>query len=523
MTTAVEEVPSVSVPPLGSRARALLLAAVAACAACGLIYELALLTLSVSLTGGGITQTSLIVAGFVAALGVGALAAKPLLSHAAVSFVVVEILLGLIGGFSAVTLYVSFTFLGSSGAILVAATALIGILVGAEVPLLMTLLQSGRADNDAEHAGKVLANLNAADYAGALVGGLLWPFVLLPTVGMIRGAAITGMINLVAAAIVALVLLRFQLTLRVRLVAVVALLLAAALIGVLLVRASDIETTARQRLYTDPVVAAERSQYQEIVVTERKGDTRLFLDGDLQFSSIDEHRYTESLVYPAVADDPERVLILGGGDGLAAREVLRLPSVRDVVQVELDPAVIDLANTRLVDLNEGALMDPRVHVVLDDAFKWMREHRGEAFDSVIVDLPDPDTPALGRLYSSEFYGLARSLLGPDGKMVVQAGSPYSTPDAFWRTVSTVDASGLSVTPYHVLVPSFGDWGYVLGQRGDTPPELRLPRDAPPLRFLDEPTLAAASHFPLDRPRLWLEPSTLDRPHIVDDMRKGYER
>lgn len=500
----------------------MLLAAVAACAACGLIYELALLTLSVSLTGGGITQTSLIVAGFVAALGVGALVAKPLVSYAAVSFVVVEILLGLIGGFSAVTLYVSFTFVGSTTAILVAATALIGILVGAEVPLLMTLLQSGRTDNDAENTGKVLANLNAADYAGALVGGLLWPFVLLPTVGMIRGAAVTGMINLVAAAVVALVLLRFQLTLRVRLVAVVALMLAAALIGVLLVRASDIETTARQRLYSDPVVSAERSQYQEIVVTERKNDTRLFLDGDLQFSSVDEHRYTESLVYPAVSNDPERVLILGGGDGLAAREVLRLPSVREIVQVELDPAVIELANTRLLELNDGALMDPRVNVVIDDAFSWIREHEG-GFDSVIVDLPDPDTPALGRLYSTEFYGVAATMLNPGGLIVIQSGSPYSTPDAYWRTVSTVDSVDLAVSPYHVYVPSFGDWGFVLGQKGDQPPELRLPDDVPELRFLDEPTLDAAAHFPKDRPRQQLEPSTLDQPHIVEDMRKGYKR
>ncbi len=393
MTTTAAEPNSSTTRALGGRARAFLLAAVAACAACGLIYELALLTLSVSLTGGGITQTSLIVAGFVAALGVGALAAKPLLSTAAASFVVVEIVLGLVGGFSAVTLYVTFTFFGSSAIVLVLATALIGVLVGAEVPLLMTLLQSGRSDTDAESTGKVLANLNAADYAGALVGGLLWPFVLLPAAGMIRGAAITGIINLVAAAVVALILLRWQLSLRTRLLAVVAMLVAAACIAVLLVRADDIETTSRQRLYTDPVVAAERSQYQEIVVTERGGDVRLFLDGDLQFSSVDEHRYTESLVYPAMADDPKRVLILGGGDGLAAREVLRLPGgVEEIVQVELDPAVIELANTRLSGLNQGALQDPRVHVVLDDAFRWLRDAPDSGFDAVIVDLPDPDTP-----------------------------------------------------------------------------------------------------------------------------------
>lgn len=504
---------------LGRRARTVLLAAVAACAACGLVYELALLTLSVSLTGGGITETSLIVAGFVAALGVGALAAKPLLPRAAVAFVGVEVALGVVGGLSATVLYVSFTFLGSSTWVLVVATAVIGMLVGAEVPLLMTLLQTGR-DGDARDTGKVLANLNAADYAGALVGGLLWPLVLLPAAGLIRGVAWTGMVNLVAAAVAALYLLRGHLRPAARAVAVVALLLAACLLAVLIVRASDIETTARQRLYPDPVVYAQRSQYQEIVVTRRADDLRLYLDGDLQFSSRDEHRYTESLVYPVLARDPERVLILGGGDGLAAREVLRHPQVREVVQVELDPAVLDLANTRFRDLNAGALQDERIDVVVDDAFRWLRHRTGEGFDAIVVDMPDPDTPALGRLYSTEFYGLASTALRPGGLLVVQAGSPYSTPDAFWRTVATVGSAGFGATPYHVYVPSFGDWGFVLAQAG-APPEAALSPSAAPRRFLDAATLASATVFPLDRERRDLEPSTLDRPRIVDDLRRGF--
>lgn len=191
--------------------------------------------------------------------------------------------------------------------------------------------------------------------------------------------------------------------------------------------------------------------------------------------------------------------------------------------MELDPVVIELANTRLSGLNQGALQDPRVHVVLDDAFRWLRDAPDSGFDAVIVDLPDPDTPALGRLYSTEFYGLAAAALNPGGLMVVQSGSPYSTPDAYWRTTSTIASAGLAVTPYHVLVPSFGDWGYVLARRGPEPPALRLPHDVPELRFLDEPTLAASAIFPRDRPCRELGALHLDRPRIVDDMRKGYER
>ena len=204
-------VPTLEVPPpLGSRrARPLLLAAVAVCAACGLVYELVLLTLAVTLAGGGIAVTSLIVAGFVAALGVGALAAKPLLPHAATAFVAIEIVLGVVGGVSATALYVAFSFHGTSSAVLVLATAVIGVLVGAEVPLLMTLLAG-----EGRSAGRLVADLNAADYAGALAGGLAWPFLLLPLVGQIRGSAVTGMVNLVAAAVVAAFVLRGRLRAR---------------------------------------------------------------------------------------------------------------------------------------------------------------------------------------------------------------------------------------------------------------------------------------------------------------------
>jgi spermidine synthase len=287
------------------------------------------------------------------------------------------------------------------------------------------------------------------------------------------------------------------------------------------VQARDIEVTARQQLYADPVVAAAQSSYQQIVVTERNGDVRLYLDGDLQFSSVDEYRYTEALVHPVLAADPQRVLILGGGDGLAAREVVRHPSVREVVQVELDPSVLELARTRLADLNAGALTHPSVEVVVADAFTWLREPAAREFDAVVVDMPDPDTPALGRLYSTEFYGLVHAALRPGGLVSVQAGSPYSTPTAYWRTMSTISSAGLAVTPYHVHVPSFGDWGFVLGKAGPSAPALALSPLAPPLRSLDAAVLDAAAVFPRDRRPQELPPSTLDRPLVVEDMRSGY--
>ncbi|KBZ63589.1 hypothetical protein K875_02299 [Mycobacterium [tuberculosis] TKK-01-0051] len=510
--------------PVSGRWRALLLAAVAACAACGIIYELALLTLSASLDGGGIVATSLIVAGYIAALGVGALLVKPLLAHAAITFVAVEALLGIVGGLSAAALYVVFAFLdGSVGStwVLAASTALIGALVGAEVPLLMTLLQRGRTAGPAD-AGRTLANLNAADYLGALLGGLVWPFLLLPQLGMIRGAAATGMINLAAAAVVAVFLLRQVVSMRQLALALGALAAAPGLLAALLLRSADVETTSRQRLYADPIVAYRHTAYQEIVVTRRGNDTRLYLDGGLQFSTRDEYRYTESLVYPALGNGAHSVLVLGGGDGLAARELLRQPGISRIVQVELDPAVIDIARTTLRGANGGSLDNPRVAVLTEDAMNWLRGPNVDRFDAVIVDLPDPDTPVLGRLYSTEFYALVAHALAPGGLMVVQAGSPFSTPTAYWRTVSTIRAAGYAVTPYHAHVPTFGDWGFALAQRAGAAPTPKVPADAPPLRYLNQQVLDAACVFGGDIGPRPVEPSTLDNPRIVEDMRHGYD-
>src|SRR5271166_5281198 len=388
MTTTHEAAPATQ----SSRWRALLLAAVAACAACGIIYELALLTLSASLNGGGIVATSLIVAGYIAALGAGALLVKPLLAHAAIAFIAIEALLGIIGGLSAAALYVVFAFVDGSTWVLAVSTALIGGLVGAEVPLLMTLLQRGHTAGPAD-TGRTLANLNAADYLGALIGGLVWPFALLPQLGMIRGAAATGIVNLAAAAVVAIFLLRRVVSTRQLITALCALAAALGLLATLLVRSADIETTSRQRLYADPIIAYQHSAYQEIVVTRRGNDMRLYLDGGLQFSTRDEYRYTESLVYPALGGRAHSVLVLGGGDGLAARELLRQPGVDKIVQVELDSAVIELARTTLREANAGALDNPRVAVVIDDAMSWLRtphlELRPEASTRSSSTFPTP--------------------------------------------------------------------------------------------------------------------------------------
>lgn len=502
----------------------MLLVSVAICAACGLVYELALISLSTSLNGGGIVETSLIVAGFVASLGLGALAAKPLLRWAELSFLLVETALGIVGGLSATFLYLAFSITGQNLAVLVVATLFIGVLVGAELPLLMTMFQRGRLV-DAKESGSILATLNAADYLGALLGGLAWPFLLLPWLGLLKGTAASGLLNIVAACAVAMLVLRKDIARRGLTVALALMLAAFAVLVTVIVRTDGIVATARQRLFQDPVIYEHQSQYQDIVVTQRGQDRRLFLNGGLQYSTRDEYRYTESLVYPALTDRTERVLVIGGGDGLAARELLRIPSVEKIVQVELDPKVVEVANTVLREDNKGALEDPAVEVVTDDAFTWARSG-GEGrplFDAILVDLPDPDNDTMARLYSQEFYGMLRGLMAPDGRMTVQSSSAFTTPDVFNRVRSTLLAAGCEeVLPYHVHVPTFGDWGFnTCAPRGA---ELQVPSSAPgDLRFLNQQTLDAAAVFPPDNPLRVMEPNTLDHPRIVEDLRRGYRQ
>lgn len=494
--------------------RAGLLFATFVCAACGLVYELALVAQGSYLLGDSITQASVVLATMVFAMGVGSLTAKPLQRRPLLSFVTVEALLAVTGGLSVLGLHAAFTWLDLYWPALIGIALIVGALIGAEIPLLMTLLQKIRKQD----AGSATADLFAADYIGALVGGLAFPFLLLPLLGQTRGALLVGMVNAVAGAAVAFFLFRTNASRKTALAGGTAAVLAVLVFA--FAQSDAFLRYARDELYEDPVVYSETTQYQDIVVTESSPvvpgstDIRLFLNGDLQFSSIDEYRYHESLVHPALSGKRDRVLVLGGGDGLAMREVLKYPDVREAVEVELDPAVLRLAeeNPEIVALNQRSLEDPRVTVVTADAFTWLRGQAAR-FDAVIIDMPDPDSTATAKLYSVEFYSLARQVLAPGGKLVVQAGSPYFAPRTFDCIDATIRAAGFATTPYHVNVPSFGDWGFVLAQT-NTKPALEL--DPPqPLRFLDEANLAAAAIFPVDRRPTGAEsPSTLDNPKIV---------
>ncbi|MFC6010177.1 polyamine aminopropyltransferase [Nocardia lasii] len=500
-------------------ARVALLATVFVCAACGLVYELSLVTLGSYLLGDTAAQASITLSVMVCAMGVGALVAKPLRAHAAAAFVAVELALAVVGGLSVAVLYASYAWLDIYTGALVVAAAVIGMLVGAEIPLLMELLQEIRR----QEASSAVADLFAADYVGALLGGLAFPFLLLPVFGQIRGTLVVGIVNAIAGLALAFFFFRDRMTRGARRSLIAATVAVACGLSGSFLYADRFEAAAQQALFASPIVWQARTPYQQIVLTESTAggetDTRLYLNGKLQFASIDEYRYHEALVHPVLAESRRSVLVLGGGDGLALREILRYPDIDRVTLIELDPAMITLARThpRLTELNEHAFDDPRVRVINTDAFTWLRS-APELFDAVIIDVPDPDQTSVAKLYSREFYAMTAHVLAPGGRLVVQSGSPTIAPRTFWTIDATVASAGLRTTPYHVDVPSFGEWGFVLAATTTPTPAMRSPV---PLRSLDDATLAAATVFPAEHRAVDAEISTLMRPVILDLQRQEW--
>jgi spermidine synthase len=475
-------------------------------ATCGLIYELCAGALATYLLGNSVTQFSLVIGTYLSAMGVGSYLSRFFERDLLARFVEIEIIVALVGGFEAPLLFGLFAYSTAFRLLLYGFVALVGIGVGLELPLLMRILT--------EHTTlkELVARVMALDYVGALVASVLFPVLLVPRLGLLRTSLVFGLVNAVVA-LLSTVMFAEPSFMRTRLRVMASGAIALLLLG--LWGSDRWERRIEQDLFADPVVLRAISPYQHLTLTSKEGDTRLFLDGGLQFSTLDEFRYHESLVHPAMtaATRHERVLVLGGGDGLAVREVLRWPDVQQVTLVDLDPLVTDLFTDRpeLAAINTRSLHDPRVEIVNADAFLWLQQQH-EPYDVVIADFPDPNDYGLGKLYTTQFYKLVLRVLHPDGAFTVQATSPMWSPTAYWCIVRTLGEVGLTTRPYHAYIPSFGEWGFVLAARDREP----LPRHPLPaeLRFLDEATLRGLFVFPKDLHRRETPPNRLDNQVLV---------
>ncbi|MCL4545680.1 MAG: polyamine aminopropyltransferase [Chloroflexi bacterium] len=487
-------------------------------AGCAIVYELLISATSSYLLGDTIRQFSMTIGLFLTAMGVGSWLSRWAREDLIQAFCGVEVVLGLAGGLSTPMLYFIYGTAQQEFAVAgVLFILVIGGLIGLELPLVTRVLA------EQGPLRTILANALSFDYLGGLVGSLAFPLVLLPQLGLVRTSLFVGFINEAVAATTVLIY-RKHLGSWKRLGLLVA--LATATLLMLIVESSAIDHTLEQRLFRDPIIIAARSPYQHIVVTRWHDDVRLFLDGHLQFSSVDQYRYHEALVIPAIEalSDPHTVLIIGGGDGLAAHEVLKYHSVWSITLVDLDSVVISLFTHQplLRGLNGDALANPRVHVLNGDGFAFLRAGTAR-YDLIIADLPDPRSTALQKLYTEEFYAAVSAHLQRDGLFVTQATSPFYTPHAFWCIDRTASAIWPQISSYHVDVPSFGDWGFVLA--GNVPVQWKTLSPHVPTRFLTRERLHSLTIFGRDILEVssQVQPDTLLHPVLLQYYDQDWAR
>jgi spermidine synthase len=487
-------------------------------ASCGLAYELIAGALSSYLLGDSILQFSTIIGCYLFAMGVGAHISKYVAEEDVLSrFIDIELAVGLIGGVSAALLFMSYSWMTAPfRTLLYTLVFMVGALVGMEVPLVM------RALNARDTAfNELVSRVLTFDYLGALAVSLLFPLVLAPYLGLVRTGFLFGMLN-VAVGMWTLYVFRLELP---RLGGRV---LRACLVMFLLVSGFSLSDRmvhwGEHGLFGDEIVYATTTPYQRLVITKWKDDTRLYINGNLQFSSRDEYRYHEALVHPVLEALPwaRRVLVLGGGDGLALREILRYKNIEHVTVVDLDPAMTAAFTTRpeLAKLNQGSFLDKRVRVINADAAIWL-QNTTDMFDAAIVDFPDPSSFALGKLYSVPFYGMVKKHVAAKGLMVVQATSPFFAPHAYWTIDATLREVGMRTWPYHAYVPSFGEWGFILASpehHYQPPTSYRLP-----MRFLNAATTREMFAFPPDMARQEMAPNRLNTQSLVHEFEHDWRQ
>jgi spermidine synthase len=478
-------------------------------ASCGLAYELIAGALSSYLLGDSVLQFSTVIGCYLFAMGVGAHLSRYVREPDVLTrFIDIELAIGLLGGVAAALLFLTFAWLAAPfRALLYLLVFVIGALVGMEIPLVMRALH-GRQAQFADLVSRVLT----FDYLGALVVAVLFPMLLAPHLGLTRTGFLFGMLN-VAVALWTIHSFGQQIDgaqQRILRAAVVF-----ALLGAGFIASDRLVYWGERGMFGDDIVHAVTTPYQRLVITRWKDDLRLYINGNLQFSSRDEHRYHEALVHPAIQSLPwaRSVLILGGGDGLALREVLRYDRIRKVTIVDLDPEMTRLFSTSgpLVALNHGSFHDARVRLINADAARWIEDDE-DSYDVAFIDFPDPSSFSLGKLYSVPFYALVRKHVAAHGLVVVQATSPYFAPHAYWSIEATLREAGYHTYPYHTYVPSFGEWGFILGslEGNFSPPE----QYSLPMRYLNREVTHEMFTFPPDMPRVAVEANHLNDQALV---------
>lgn len=473
----------------------ILLVSILIVALCGIANELIIGTVSSYLLGNSVYQFSMTIGFFMFSMGVGSYISKMFMKNLIDNFIVIEIAIAVVGGLCSLTLFLAFPYArGMYSAIMYGLILVIGALAGLEIPILTRIL------SHKESIRNSIAHVLSLDYVGALVGSVMFPLLLLPHLGLIRSSFAIGMISACTAVVNVWFFhphLKYPKAMTALAFSSVALLIVMTIMG------TNLTGFAENRLYFDQVIFKKQTPYQKIVFTKSTidNDHRLYLDGHIQFSARDEYRYHEALVHPVMsAPGPRKnILILGGGDGLAAREILKYPEVEKIHLVDIDPEITQFCEEFpiMAELNKNSLKNSKVEVFNEDAFTFINRP-GLSYDRVVIDLPDPHNEALNKLYSREFYTMLKRRLTSRGAIVTQSSSPFFTRRSYWCIERTLRGAGYSTFSYNITIPAFGIWGFHLATAGAPAPEEF--EFTVPTRFMSDEIMKTAGVFPKDMQR-----------------------
>ena len=490
-------------------------------AVCGLIYELLAGTISSYLLGDTVYQFSIIIGVFMASMGVGSFLSRYLSDNLQEIFIVVQIIVGLIGGFSTLILFFAFSYLDNYSVFLYLISIVIGILIGLEIPIIIRILKIHRV------LKLNVSNVLTADYIGALGAAILFPVVLVPQLGLYRTALLFGMMNVFVAGL-SIFTFGSGVVRRKQLVATT--ILAFVLLASGFFYSNSITGFFENRLYTGEIIYTHTTPYQHVVITRNDNAVAMFIDGNLQFNSLDEYRYHEALIHPTMSliRNKDNILVLGAGDGMAVRELLKYSDVKNITVVDIDPVITELfsQNPLLTCLNNNALNDKKVTVVNDDAWKYL-ESISTIYNAIIIDLPDPNDIEVSKLYTRSFYKLIATHLAADGIVVTQATSPYYAREVFWCIAHTLEKvtspTGLDehlfIKPYHTYIPSFGDWGFIMA----SPVRMQWQNSEikVPTRYLDTDMMTSMMAFPPDMSEVDTEINTIQNHKLAYYYEKAW--
>ncbi len=479
---------------------------------CSMCYELIISAVSSYLLGNSTLQYSVTIGLYMASLGLGAYISKFFNKNLFNVFVTIELGIGVIGGISSLILFLANIYVLNYSVVMYLVIIIIGTFAGAEIPVMTRIIEQ-----DENNLKVTLSSIFSFDYIGGLVGAIAFPMILLPKLGYFSTSFLCGLLNIIAA-----LLIMWKFGERIKHINIYRI-LGIGLAGMMvlgMVFADNISNEIEGGLYQDRVILVEQTQYQKIVMTRHKDDVRLFIDGNTQFSTADEYRYHEALVHVPMneLEHRENVLILGGGDGLAVREVLKYDEVQSIDLVDLDAEMIRICSTNenITAINQNSLLSEKLHVHIMDAYEYL-ENCTEKYDLIIVDLPDPNSEVLNKLYSNIFYRMCGGVLNEEGVLVVQSTSPYYATDAFWCIHKTIASEGFQVKAYHLEVPAFGDWGFNMASRRELSENITFDVET---RYLSEDNVAALFAFGKDEISENVEINHLTKPVLMDYYNKA---